>query len=371
MKRMSIVLVLLLKSVICFPQNSIKMTGQLFNNDRKPVASAHLVVEGTSVGTLSNGDGFFELKIPKQHCTSNLIISHVGYQSVSYQISCKNETNLVFNLIESSTQLDSLNIGDISAKQVVRNAIENLEKNHEVKTITYTIFGRLEEKIDGELDLLREFVVNAYHEENSKADIQIVKARGKGFTKPGIERLKESRIGGVYLLHYHLLLRYLPDFLEKGKVNKYDFQFLDDVEVDGQKYYSISVDSDRYTKGGELWIHPVTFAIKYLKKITEDESWKNTSRLNTISESYYTESEGKWYLSYGVRSYTLVKEDKKRTIDMRNTYIVLDRELTRKFDKKEDMGLMVKFFKEFQSDFYDGFWKDYNYIDLQRKFIKK
>ncbi len=152
---MSIFLILFLNINICYSQNtSIKITGKLFDNDLKPISSAHLVINEASIGTLSSKTGYFELKIPKRYCSSDLIISHVGYQSVSYKMSCKDETNLIFNLTESTTQLDSLNIGDISARQVVLNTIQNLEKNHEVEAVTYKVFGRLEENIGGELDLL-------------------------------------------------------------------------------------------------------------------------------------------------------------------------------------------------------------------------
>ncbi|MFT5617187.1 MAG: hypothetical protein ACI85I_000403 [Arenicella sp.] len=370
MKFISIVFILFLNYINCFSQSTIEFSGQIVDKNHESIISAHLVVEGTSIGTLSNDDGFFSLKIPKSNCSQNIRISHVGFKTLVYNPMCKNSSDLTLQLIESTTQLDSLNIGDISAKQVVRNAIENLERNHEVEAVSYETYIRLAETVGGNPSTLRELIVDAYHEENSKADIKIIKARGKGFTKFGKERLKKATMVNVYALHSHLLLRYLPDFLEKGKINKYDFQFLNDVEVDGQKYYAISVDSDRYLKGGEIWIHPATFAIKYLKKTYQDEYWKKESKINTIYESYYTESEGKWYLNYGVKSYDWIVNKENIKISRKNTYFVVDRKTSKDFTRKEEMGLMVKPFKLFQGKFDDDFWDDYNYIQLEEKLKK-
>ncbi len=374
MKSLLIVLVLLLKFTICFSQNSIKIAGQLFDDNKKPIASAHLVIEGTAIGTLSNDGGFFEIKIPKKYCASILMISYVGYQSVSYKISCENESNLVFNLIESTTRLDSLNIGGLSAMQVVRNAISNLQKNHEVEAVNYKVYMQFAESVENNPSTWRELVANAYHEENFKAEIKIIKARGKGFSKFGEECLKKASMLGVYGLHSHLLLRYPADFLEKGKMDKYGYQFLDDVEIDGQKFYAISIDSERYLKGGNLLIHPATFAIKYIKQIYSDEHWKKRSRVDTSHESFFTESEGKWYLSHGIKFFTLVKHKESRKIVHQNTYFVLDRKFKRAFERKEDIGtsnLMTKPFKLYQGKFDDEFWEDYNYIQLEERFKKE
>ncbi len=368
MKFLSAIFTAMLYTSICFSQNSIEFSGKIVDKNNESISSAHLIVEGTSIGTLSNEEGFFSFKIPKSNCSQNIRISHVGFKTFVYSSMCRTKLDVIVELIESNTQLDSLNIGDISAKQVIRNAIENLEKNHEAEAVSYITYIRLAETVESNPSTLRELIVDAYHEENSKADIKIVKARGKGFTKLGKERLKESTMINVYALHSHLLLRYIPDFLQKSKINKYDFQFLDDIEVDGQKYYAISVDSDKYLKGGEVWIHPATFAIKYLKKIYQDEHWKKESKINTTYESYYTESEGKWYLNYGVKSYDWIMNQENVKINHKNTYYVVDRKTSKDFNRKEEMGLMVKPFKLFQGKFDDEFWEDYNYIQLEEKF---
>jgi hypothetical protein len=53
---------------------------------KKPIVFATIYITGTSIGTVSNSDGEFELKIPEKSTSGTLSITHLGYKNleVSY-----------------------------------------------------------------------------------------------------------------------------------------------------------------------------------------------------------------------------------------------------------------------------------------------
>ena len=51
-------------------------------DNRKTVHNANIAVVGSNIGTVSNADGAFALKVSKQELAGGLLVSHIGYQNV-------------------------------------------------------------------------------------------------------------------------------------------------------------------------------------------------------------------------------------------------------------------------------------------------
>ena len=62
--------------------NFITVTGQILDGETgKPLAFAHVGIAGRNLGTVSNPEGAFILKIPAVYRQDSLKVSLVGYQS--------------------------------------------------------------------------------------------------------------------------------------------------------------------------------------------------------------------------------------------------------------------------------------------------
>ena len=61
--------------------DSIKVSGSVLDEESKPLAGAVVVVKGTTIGTITNAEGDFRIKLPS--ATSELVVSHVGYHTVA------------------------------------------------------------------------------------------------------------------------------------------------------------------------------------------------------------------------------------------------------------------------------------------------
>ncbi|MBD0402722.1 DUF5686 and carboxypeptidase-like regulatory domain-containing protein [Flammeovirga sp. EKP202] len=110
MTRYISVIFFILISINTYCQNSIKVTGQIIDeqtNESIPYASVY--IEGTTIGTLSDLDGKFSVNVPLPLNNKVLIASFMGYSTRKEKLSGKNaKEELVIKLKTSSKQLEEV-----------------------------------------------------------------------------------------------------------------------------------------------------------------------------------------------------------------------------------------------------------------------
>ena len=77
-KLTSVLLFLALSAGVVSAQTS-KVTGKVIGEDGEPVIGASIIVKGTTVGTVTDFDGNFELEVPANG--KQLVISYIGMKS--------------------------------------------------------------------------------------------------------------------------------------------------------------------------------------------------------------------------------------------------------------------------------------------------
>ena len=100
----SIILLLLLMPVYIFPQD---IKGFVFeNNGNTPIANANLVIPGTNIGTVSDIDGSFTLKIQKTGPVK-IVVSHIGYTTATQtlNIPVSGLQNIIIRLDTKTTEI--------------------------------------------------------------------------------------------------------------------------------------------------------------------------------------------------------------------------------------------------------------------------
>ena len=347
-------------------QSYIQLSGVVTDKNHSPIQNAHISVQGTKIGTITNFQGQFVLKVSMTTCESNLLISHVGYQTANFPAGCENQHDIKVVLIEQVIHLDEVRIYALSAEHIVLNAITNLKKNYQLDSVQYTIFSRITEMADSSPILLKEFVFNLYHDADTKPQFYIIKVRSKGFTKLGSQRLKEDRLIDIHATESHIMLRYVPVFLKKNKMKRYIYELIEERFIENEPYYVISVTSQKknYMDKGEIWINKENYGIFYLEEHYIDEHWKDESKLNTVYKSYYLQDRNKWYFKYGVKDYAWKLNEENILIEIERITVATDITQSRTFEKSDEMGLMTQMLKDFTGNFNDDFWGSYNYIPL-------
>ena len=245
-------------------QSFVEIKGRISDTKGVPLSDVHLVLEGSGIGTVSNGSGRFNLKIPDKFCTSKMVLSHVGYFPATLQASCSADNVFNIKMRERVVQLSEVSVATLSANGIMDKTIRNLEKNYQKDSVNYTIFGRRTDR-SGKIPLLmEEFVFHLYHEENTKPEFNVLKIRARSFNQFGRKRLDEARLIDIHISAGHVMLWHLPDFLKRKKMKKYQYQLVDEYLVGEDTYYVISIDSDNYLKGGEMHIKKEGFGISYM-----------------------------------------------------------------------------------------------------------
>ncbi len=98
----------------------------------QPIESASVYIENTTIGSITNADGNFVLKVPQQHLQDTLVISSIGYKSFRVVISEFENGSDIF-LEEDVASLDEVVIvadpRPTTGNGIVEKAIEKLPKN--------------------------------------------------------------------------------------------------------------------------------------------------------------------------------------------------------------------------------------------------
>jgi len=98
------------------------LIGTVFNNDQEPLIGANLYWAETTIGTVTNTEGTFEIPTNNQS-TNELIISYVGYETDTIKVDFNQSSNLSISLkatnilsqVTVSGQQDAVIISNIKA----------------------------------------------------------------------------------------------------------------------------------------------------------------------------------------------------------------------------------------------------------------
>ncbi len=100
---------LLLIAVLClcttvFAQAQSQITGRVVDQNQQPMIGVTLKVEGSSIGAITNFDGYFNLEVP--NLKAHILVSYLGYQTKNVALNGKK--NLVIQLKEDAQALQEV-----------------------------------------------------------------------------------------------------------------------------------------------------------------------------------------------------------------------------------------------------------------------
>ncbi|MCF8336000.1 MAG: TonB-dependent receptor, partial [Bacteroidales bacterium] len=88
------------------------LRGRVIDDQNEPVANANVRLKNASIGTVTDGQGLFQLRLPAQtERSDSIVVSYVGFQSQSIAIqSFSRESPLIIQLMESTEDLDGVEV---------------------------------------------------------------------------------------------------------------------------------------------------------------------------------------------------------------------------------------------------------------------
>ena len=103
-------------------QNSVQISGQVNDDEGKPMAGVNIIIKGTVMGTTTNLDGRFSFS-PQQTMPFTIIFSMVGFEDQETLIKDNTTTNLVIVLIEQPIMLGQEIV--VSASRIEQSILES------------------------------------------------------------------------------------------------------------------------------------------------------------------------------------------------------------------------------------------------------
>jgi len=131
----------------------------------QPIESASVYIENTTIGSITNADGNFVLKVPQQNLKDTLVISSIGYKSFKVVIDEFENGSDIF-LEEDVASLDEVVIvadpRPTMGNGIVQKAIEKLPKNLPEQAYLQKGFLRHKERNKKEYKWLIESAITIY-----------------------------------------------------------------------------------------------------------------------------------------------------------------------------------------------------------------
>nr|WP_255498752.1 carboxypeptidase-like regulatory domain-containing protein [Dysgonomonas sp. ZJ709] len=346
-------------------------------------------IPGTSIGTVTNEDGGFSIKVKDSLQAKVLELSRLGYANQRYSIK-GNEDDITIFMTANDNKLKEVVIESVDPLELVKAAIGKIADNNSCNANLLTGFYRETVKKRRNYINISEAVVDVYKtpydEDDSRDNIQVCKGRKLLSPKPS-DTLIVKFLGGPNLSTYLDVVKNKDLMLNPETLSYYEFSIEDPVILNERLHYVVSFKPQVILPYallyGKLYIDKQSLAFSRAEfslsmddqnKATEAILRKKPYRLRFKPEevSYvvtYKEQNGRSYLNY-IRNEIRFKCDWKRRLFSTNYTILLEMVMTeRKEDHVERIPSKLLFNEKHSlsdkvGSFYDqDFWEDYNIIE--------
>lgn len=358
---------------------------------KERVIFATISVPGTTIGTVSNADGEFTLKVPKTVKSNIFEITHLGYQNTQFPIVNGSRGKDKVYLIEpASIEIQSVLIRPMDARSILENALNNIDKNYSDKPVNFTAFYRESIKQRREYISIAEAIAEIYkapYRYTLETDkVKIVKGRrGKNVKKADTLMVKMQ--GGPHVSLFLDVIKNPELILTREDLPYYNYEVVDVVKIDNEANYVISFTPNTILEyplyQGKLYINTENLAITMAEfsidlsepeKVAQIFVRKKPSGLifEPISTNYlitYKKVNDRYHINY-MRSEVKFRADWRKRIFKTNYTIMSEMAITeRNFDNVNKITFKESFkpnliLADRVNEYFDeNYWGSYNTIE--------
>lgn len=293
---------------------------------------ASISVAGTSISTISNSEGKFAIKVPKDKENASLVVSFLGYKNKVVSIKdLKSEKNIVY-LEPSSTVLEEVFVKLRDVKTIFAGVLNNRSQNYGDDPLQMTGFYRETIKKRRTYVSLSESIVKIQKQpfsDVSQDQINLFKGR-KNADYSKLDTLNFKLQGGPYSALYIDLIKYPANIFSDDAFEIYDFNLEDVTQINGNQVFVLafkqkpSYENPLYF--GKLFIDAKSLAVISATFALNVEDKVKAGRLFTRKKPAgvdlyptevryqinYREQNGKWIFAYSRGDLTFkLKWDKR------------------------------------------------------------
>lgn len=217
--------------------------GKVFDKDTKvPIPFATVAIEKIGLGTISNYDGAFSLRIPIQYVNSSVAVSHLGYQSLSIPIKIFEDNVYSLYIQPKYIPIQEVFIRNIDAKGIIKAAVQNKGNNYKTSDIYLTSFYREGVKRNNKYLSYSEAVFKIFKSSYDKGvehdQVRLLKSRKLELSDRQDTLIVKLKAGIKAALDLDII-KSMPDFLDPEFMDSYVYTKADIIALDSISAYVI------------------------------------------------------------------------------------------------------------------------------------
>jgi hypothetical protein len=220
-----------------------EIRGRVFDKEtQQPLTYATISLVGKTIGTISNDEGVFQLKLNSADIAQAVNISCVGYKSFTAPVSTLINTNKDYYLKEDIIPIQEVIIRKINPVALLKSANEKLKINYPQKPVVLTSFYRETVQRGSRYMMVSEALLKNYktsYLSDASDQMKIIKGRkSENFGRSDTVVLKLK--AGLNTMIQLDVVKNMPDFLTGENLDLYTYKLADLVNQDGKEYYVVA-----------------------------------------------------------------------------------------------------------------------------------
>ena len=223
---------------------------------RRPLDYVTITLVDHNIGTVSNADGEFSLKIPTTITAGFVECSHIGYESARIPVRGENISGAEALLTPLTATLGEVIIRGWDAHHLVLEAVNKIPQNYCRTPTQLTGFYRETVQKRRNYINITEAVIDMYktpYTEGTDRDrVQILKGR-KLLSQRASDTLAVKLLGGPNLSIFVDIVKNPDVLLDKETLSDFSFRMEDMTQINGRDQYVVSF-VPRYIKPYPLYV---------------------------------------------------------------------------------------------------------------------
>lgn len=212
--------------------------------NRKTLENVNVSVQGSNIGTVTNAEGEFALKVKKEEVPRELEISHIGYINSHVSLDKHNASKLTVWMIPHTNQLNEVVVYANNPRTIIEKAMEKIPVNYSANRNMLTCFYRETVQKGRRYISVSEAVLDvsktAYTNRTTDDDkLQVLKGR-RLLSQKASDTLAVKVMGGPNISVVLDIVKNKEALLELEELNNYEFWMSESALIDNRIQYVIN-----------------------------------------------------------------------------------------------------------------------------------
>jgi hypothetical protein len=360
---------------------------------RDPLPFASVGVAEGQVGTVTNSDGYFTLRLPQKYLSGFLLISHLGYLSQQIPVSLMDQQEVLIELDRRVISIQEVLIRYIDPLSLITKSIDQRKVNNSHDPVYLTSFYRegvyKNDRIINFSEAIFLVYKSSYEYDEAHDQVKLLKSRKiQNLAQDDTVQLKLK--AGILTGLQLDIMKTLPDFLEEEFFMNYDYTYSDLLSYNEKDVFALTFkpkpERVESIYSGTLYIDKDNFALlgadfriddSRLEKAAWNLVQKKSRKLivKFVKATYsvnYSNYNGKYYLNH-IRSDLHIRTRLRGHFsgDDFHTFLEIatckiDTVNVTRFSKQEELKPGI-IFSDRVYTYDDDFWGMYNTITPETK----